>query len=178
MSKVLVVVDMQNDFISGSLGTKEAEAIVEHVVTKINIYKEAGYKIIYTRDTHYEDYLSTQEGKNLPVEHCIKETWGWQLTEPVAKTVVSQTQLYDKSTFGCVALGEKMRKLAEEDKQLEIELIGLCTDICVISNALLIKANIPEVPIYVDAKCCAGVTPDSHKNALEAMKMCQINIIS
>lgn len=143
MSKVLVVVDMQNDFISGSLGTIEAEAIVEKVVTKINTYKEAGNKIIYTRDTHHENYLSTLEGKNLPVEHCIKETWGWQLTEPVEKNIVSKAQIYDKGTFGCVQLGEKMRKLAEEDKQLEIELIGLCTDICVISNALLIK------PIYL-----------------------------
>ena len=177
MSKVLVVVDMQNDFITGSLGTKEAEAIVEAVVAKINEYKEAGYKVVYTRDTHSEDYLSTSEGKKLPVEHCIKGTWGWQLADPIAKTVVSAAQLYDKGTFGCIALGNKMKELAEEDSQLEVEVIGLCTDICVISNALIIKANIPETPINVDAKCCAGVTPDSHKNALEAMKMCQINVI-
>lgn len=177
MSKVLVVVDMQNDFITGSLGTKEAQGIVESVVAKIESYKEAGVKILYTRDTHHEDYLQTSEGKKLPVEHCIKGTWGWQLADPIAKTVVSSAQLYDKGTFGCIELGEKMKQLAEEDTSLEIEVIGLCTDICVISNVLLIKANVPEVEITVDAKCCAGVTPESHQNALEAMKMCQINIV-
>lgn len=177
MSKVLVVVDMQNDFITGSLGTKEAVAIVEHVVNKIESYKAAGYKVIYTRDTHYEDYLHTSEGKKLPVKHCIKGTFGWQLADPIAKTVVSAAQLYDKGTFGSVELGEKMKELAEEDKALEVELVGLCTDICVISNALLIKAYVPEVEMTVDASCCAGVTPDSHRNALEAMKMCQINVI-
>lgn len=176
MSKVLVVVDMQNDFISGSLGTKEAQAIVEKVVEKIESNKEAGHKVLYTRDTHHENYLETKEGKNLPVEHCIKGTWGWQLEDRIAKTVISSSQLYDKGTFGSVELGTKMKALAEEDSQLEVELVGLCTDICVISNALLIKANIPEVAISVDAKCCAGVTPDSHHNALEAMKMCQIQI--
>lgn len=177
MSKVLVVVDMQNDFITGSLGTKEAQGIVENVVAKIESYKAAGLKVLYTRDTHYEDYLQTSEGKKLPVEHCIKGTWGWQLADPIAKTVVSSAQLYDKPTFGCTQLGEKMKQLAEEDQALEVEVIGLCTDICVISNVLLIKANIPQTEITVDASCCAGVTPDSHKNALEAMKMCQINVV-
>lgn len=177
MSKVLVVVDMQNDFITGSLGTKEAEQIVEAVVAKIETYKASGQKVLYTRDTHHEDYLHTSEGKKLPVEHCIKGTWGWQLADPIAKTVVNSAQLYDKGTFGSIELGEQMKQLAEEDECLEVELIGLCTDICVISNALLIKANIPEASITVDAKCCAGVTPDSHHNALEAMKMCQINVI-
>ncbi|MEE1072979.1 MAG: isochorismatase family cysteine hydrolase [Cellulosilyticum sp.] len=176
MSKVLVVVDMQNDFITGSLGTKEAVAIVDDVVAKIEKYKAAGWKVIYTRDTHHEDYLHTSEGEKLPVEHCIKGTFGWQLADPIAKTVVSSAQLYDKGTFGSVELGEKMKELAEEDKALEVELIGLCTDICVISNALLIKAYAPEVAITVDATCCAGVTPESHKNALEAMKMCQITV--
>lgn len=177
MSKVLVVVDMQNDFITGSLGTKEAQGIVEHVVNKIEAYKSAGLKVIYTRDTHQEDYLHTSEGKKLPVEHCIKGTWGWQLADPIAKTVVSAAQLYDKPTFGCTQLGEKMKALAKEDAALEVEVVGLCTDICVISNVLLMKANIPEAEITVDASCCAGVTPESHKNALEAMKMCQINIV-
>lgn len=177
MSKVLVVVDMQNDFITGSLGTKEAQGIVEKVVEKITSYKEAGHKVLYTRDTHSENYLSTREGSNLPVEHCIKGTWGWQLADAIAKTVISSSQLYDKGTFGSVTLGEKMKALAEEESNLEIELVGLCTDICVISNALLIKAYVPEVSICVDASCCAGVTPESHKTALEAMKMCQIQIM-
>lgn len=178
MSKVLVVVDMQNDFITGSLGTKEAQAIVEPVVAKIEAYKAAGQKVIYTRDTHHENYLHTSEGKKLPVEHCIKGTFGWQLADPIAKTVVSAAQLYDKGTFGSVELGEKIKELAEEDATLEVEVIGLCTDICVISNALLMKAYAPEVEISVDASCCAGVTPESHDNALAAMKMCQITVQS
>ncbi|MBE6022092.1 MAG: cysteine hydrolase [Cellulosilyticum sp.] len=176
MGKVLVVIDMQNDFISGSLGTKEAEAIVPLVVEKIESYKQAGCKVIYTRDTHQDDYLQTSEGKKLPVTHCIKGTWGWQLADPIAKTVVSSAQLYDKGTFGSLALGEKIRELGEEDTSLEVELVGLCTDICVISNALLLKAYAPEVSITVDSSCCAGVTPESHIKALEAMKICQIQI--
>lgn len=177
MSKVLVVVDMQNDFITGSLGTNEAQGIVENVVQKIEAYKASGFKVLYTRDTHHENYLETSEGKKLPVKHCIKDTWGWQLADPIAQTVVSSAQLYDKPTFGCTQLGEKMKQLAKEETNMEIELIGLCTDICVISNALLIKAYVPEARISVDASCCAGVTPESHTNALEAMKMCQIQII-
>lgn len=177
MSKVLVVVDMQNDFITGSLGTKEAEKIVADVVRKIETYVNKGDQVIYTRDTHYQNYLETSEGKKLPVKHCIEGTWGWELESSIGKTVVSEAKIYNKPTFGSVALGEEMQRLAMEDKNLEVELIGLCTDICVISNALLIKAFVPEAIISVDAKCCAGVTPDSHKNALEAMKMCQIEVI-
>ena len=177
MSKVLVVVDMQNDFITGSLGTKEAVAIVEHVVNKIESYKAAGYKVIYTRDTHYEDYLHTSEGKKLPVKHCIKGTFGWQLADPIAKTVVSAAQLYDKGTFGSVELGEKMKELAEEDKALEVELVGLCTDICVVSNALIIKATFPDANVKVDSNCCAGVTVETHEAALKTMAMCQIEIV-
>lgn len=176
MSKVLVVIDMQNDFITGSLGTKEAQGIVEKVVDKIESYKAAGCQVIYTRDTHHEHYLETSEGRKLPVEHCIQGTWGWQLHEAIAKTVVSAEQVYDKPSFGSIALGEAMKELVDEDQDLEIELVGLCTDICVISNALLIKAYTPETEIYVDASCCAGVSPESHDNALEAMKMCQIQI--
>ena len=178
MSKLLIVVDMQNDFISGSLGTKEAEAIVEKVVQKIEVYKQQGHKVVYTRDTHEANYLCTKEGEKLPVIHCVKETWGWQLNEAVQRTVVSANQIYDKGTFGAIALGEKVKSLWEEEPHLEIEVIGLCTDICVISNALLIKAYVPEIDMTVDAACCAGVTPESHENALNAMKMCQIDIIN
>lgn len=178
MSKILIVVDMQNDFITGSLGTKEAEAIVERVVEKIEIYKQQGHKVIYTRDTHDETYLSTKEGEKLPVIHCVKGTLGWQLATAIQKTVISANQIYDKRTFGAVTLGEKIKCLSEEEADLEVELVGLCTDICVISNALLIKAYAPEVAITVDAACCAGVTPESHEIALSAMKMCQISILN
>ena len=178
MSKILIVVDMQNDFITGSLGTKEAEAIVEKVVEKIETYKQQGHKVIYTRDTHDETYLDTREGEKLPVVHCVKGTQGWELATAIQKTVISENQIYDKGTFGSVRLGEKIKCLSEEEPKLEIELIGLCTDICVISNALLIKAYLPEADITVDAACCAGVTPESHENALKAMQMCQIDILN
>lgn len=177
MSKILVVIDMQNDFITGSLGTKEAQGIVERVVEKIESYKQEGHKVIYTRDTHEVNYLETSEGKQLPIEHCIKETWGWHLAEAIQKTVISSSQIYDKGTFGSVELGEKIKVLSEEEPHLEVELVGLCTDICVVSNALLIKAYVPEMPITVDSACCAGVTPESHEMALGTMKMCQINVI-
>lgn len=165
---ILVVIDMQNDFINGSLGTQEAQCIVEKVADKI---KNFNGKVIFTRDTHDDSYLSTQEGAILPVNHCIKGTDGWQIHPmliPLAATVI------DKPTFGSVQLAQL---LADMDDISEITLVGLCTDICVISNALLLKSYMPEVPISVDASCCAGVTPQSHKNALEAMKCCQINII-
>ena len=178
MSKILIVVDMQNDFITGSLGTKEAEAIVEKVVKKIEVYRKQGHQVLYTRDTHSETYLTTSEGRKLPVIHCVKGTPGWNLAPEVEKTVVSAEQIYDKETFGAIKLGEKIKRLSEQEADLEIELVGLCTDICVISNALLIKAYVPEVTISVDAACCAGVTPESHTNALNAMKMCQIEILN
>lgn len=165
--KTLVVVDMQKDFIDGSLGTKEAVAIVPNVAKKIEEYRNAGDQIIFTRDTHQTNYLDTQEGHNLPVEHCIEGTEGWQISSEL--TVMPEDLVINKVTFGHVW-----------DKNLikgsEIELIGLCTDICVISNALGLKAVLPETPISVDASCCAGVTPESHMNALEAMKMCQIKV--
>lgn len=173
MKKILVVVDMQNDFIDGALGTKEAEQIVESVIHKI---KEYNIKNIYaTRDTHRTDYLSTQEGKNLPVEHCIKGTPGWEIRAEIAE-LLEGAVMVDKPSFGSLKLAEL---LYEENKkeELEIELVGLCTDICVVSNAILLKAKMPEVKISVDASCCAGVTPESHKAALETMKMCQINIL-
>ena len=166
--KTLVVVDMQKDFIDGALGTKEAVAIVPNVAKKIQLYRENGDQIIFTRDTHQKDYLNTQEGRNLPVEHCIEGTEGWQIAAELE--VKPEDVVINKVTFGHVWDKEVI-------KGDEIELVGLCTDICVISNALGIKAVLPEVPIKVDATCCAGVTPQTHLNALEAMKMCQIAVI-
>lgn len=169
--KVLVVVDMQNDFIDGALGTKEAVAIVPNVINKI---KNFDGLVLATRDTHYENYMETQEGKNLPVPHCIKDTDGWQL-RPEIEELITTTPI-DKPTFGSVALGEYLVELSKTETIESITLIGLCTDICVISNAMLVKASLPEVPIIVDASCCAGVSPASHDQALEAMKVCQITI--
>lgn len=166
--KTLVVVDMQKDFIDGSLGTKEAVAIVSNVAKKIEEYRKDGNQIIFTRDTHQKNYLETQEGKNLPVEHCIEGTDGWQIASELV--VAPEDTVINKVTFGHVWNKDM---IAGE----EIELVGLCTDICVISNALGLKAVLPETPIKVDASCCAGVTPQSHMNALEAMKMCQIQVI-
>ena len=170
--RVLVVIDMQNDFIDRALGTKEAASIVENVAKKI---KGFDGPVIYTKDTHGENYLDTQEGKNLPVTHCVRGSEGWRISSdlPVAEDAV----IFEKPTFGSKELGVYLEDLAKKEDIEEIEVIGLCTDICVISNALLIKAFLPEVKITVDSSCCAGVTPDSHKNALEAMKMCQINVI-
>ena len=174
MRKILVVIDMQNDFIDGSLGTKEAQQIVPRVVEKMKEYDP--WNIYLTRDTHYENYLDTQEGRNLPVEHCIEGTHGWQLNAAVAKAAEKATVI-DKPTFGSNRLaGILMTERAQE--ALEIELVGLCTDICVVSNALLFKAAMPEAPITVDASCCAGVTPESHRHALETMKMCQIKVVN
>ncbi|MBQ1966406.1 MAG: cysteine hydrolase [Clostridia bacterium] len=169
--KVLCVIDMQNDFIDGALGTKEAEAIVENVKAKIELYRKNGDTVIFTRDTHSEDYMNTQEGKNLPVPHCIKGSKGWEVSE---KLDTASYKIIDKPTFGSFELAEYISTLADVD---EIELIGLCTDICVISNAMILKARFTETPIKVDSSCCAGVTPESHANALGAMKMCQINCI-
>lgn len=173
---ILVVVDMQNDFIDGSLGTKEAAGIVENVVEKIRGFNG---KVIATRDTHGEDYLESEEGKNLPVVHCVKDTPGWQIQKDVQDALMERgdVKVIDKPTFGSVALGEYIRCLDEEEPVGSVTLIGLCTDICVISNALLVKAYLPEVPVSVDISCCAGVTPQSHAQAAEAMKMCQISII-
>jgi len=173
--KYLIVVDMQNDFVTGSLGTEEAKAIVDRAAKKIRSFEG---KVIFTRDTHGENYLSTQEGKNLPVEHCIKGTEGWHIIpqlESLRKEKDCPT--YEKPTFGCIALAEDLCRENKETPIESIELIGLCTDICVVSNALLIKACIPEVPVYVDSSCCAGVTPKQHLAALETMKSCQIQIL-
>ncbi len=169
--KILCVIDMQNDFIDGALGTKEAEAIVEKVKAKIELYKANGDTVIFTRDTHQANYLETSEGKNLPVKHCIEGTLGWEIS---ALLPTDGCKIINKPTFGSVELAKYISEMKSTDG---IELIGLCTDICVISNALLIKATLPEVRISVDSSCCAGVTPDSHSNALSAMKMCQIEIL-
>lgn len=169
--KVLIVVDMQNDFIDGSLGTPEAVGIVPRVVEKIRAWEGPVYA---TQDTHLENYLQTQEGRALPVEHCIQNTSGWQIAPAVSEALGPDAVRLTKPTFGSRELAGALAEL--EGPIDEIELIGLCTDICVISNALLLKAFFPEVPISVDAACCAGVTPESHRNALEAMKMCQITI--
>lgn len=171
MSKVLVVVDMQNDFVSGSLGTKEAQEIVKPVVKKIKDRQAEGYKIFVTLDTHEVDYLNTQEGKNLPVEHCIRGSWGWQLEENVLEAVKDSKQ-YEKVTFGSKELIQELAQMQPE----EIEFIGLCTDICVVSNVLGVKAWLPETPLSVDGRCCAGVTPQSHQAALDTMKSCQVMV--
>ncbi len=171
--KVLVVVDMQNDFIDQALGTKEAVEIVENVANKI---KDFDGKVIFTRDTHAENYLETQEGRNLPVKHCVEGSEGWKISDKLP--VSEDAMIINKPTFGSKELGEYLWKLSKGTEIEHIDVIGLCTDICVISNALLIKAFLPEIPISVDASCCAGVTPESHKNALAAMKMCQINVIN
>ena len=170
MKKTLIVIDMQNDFISGSLGTKEAQAIVPNVKNKIEEYKARGDEVIFTRDTHYEDYLNTNEGKHLPVKHCIFKTNGWDIHSELDYTDYLHI---DKESFGYYSWESWFYNDTDA-----IEIIGLCTDICVVSNALIIKAIFPEIDITVDASCCAGVTPESHKAALTTMKMCQINVIN
>lgn len=168
--KVLCVIDMQKDFIDGALGTNEAQEIVENVKNKILSYKAVSEQVIFTRDTHKENYMETLEGKNLPVPHCIEGTDGWEISGVLP---TDGCKIIDKPTFGSMELADYVSELCGVE---EIELIGLCTDICVISNALLLKAKMPEIKIIVDSSCCAGVTPQSHNNALEAMKMCQIEI--
>lgn len=171
MKKLLIVVDMQTDFVTGALGTKEAQAIVPVVAEKIKKAKEEGTDVIFTLDTHEENYLDTQEGKHLPVPHCIKNTEGWMLI-PELRPLAGGCMSVEKPTFGSTRLAHIVGRAGYD----EIELIGLCTDICVISNAMILKASVPETPISVDASCCAGVTPESHANALASMKMCQITI--
>ena len=166
--KFLIVVDMQNDFISGALGSKHAEAIVSNVVEKVKNYDGT---VIFTRDTHFADYMDTQEGKNLPVKHCVKDTVGWEICNELKPYV---NKVIDKITFGSIELPNAIKEYGEEIE--EIELCGLCTDICVISNAMILKATFPEVKIVVDGNCCAGVTVESHQTALNAMKAVQISV--
>lgn len=168
--KILVVVDMQNDFIDGALGTPEAASIVPYVKQVIESFDG---KVLFTRDTHFADYMDTQEGKNLPVPHCIKDTDGWRIRKEL--DALRKTPAIDKITFGSKDLVEILK---EEPSVESITFVGLCTDICVISNVMLTKAFFPEIPLIVDAKACAGVTPESHQNALAAMKMCQVRIVN
>ena len=173
VKKLLIIVDMQNDFIDGALGSAEAVAIVPHVYDKIVNWEG---DMIVTRDTHKEDYMNTREGKYLPVPHCIEGTNGHLVHSEVTRAIINSGNKYkivDKITFGSISIPDMI-----QDKGYDyVELIGLCTDICVVSNAMLLKANFPELDIAVDASCCAGVTPASHQAALTTMKMCQINVI-
>ena len=166
MKKTLIVVDMQNDFIHMALGTPEAVAIVPRVKAKIQACRDAGYEIIYTRDTHGPEYLSTPEGKKLPVEHCIRGSKGWEIADGL---YVPGCKIIDKPNFGWPHWDQEVLE--------DVELIGLCTDICVVSNALIIKATFPDATVKVDKSCCAGVTPESHEAALTTMQMCQIDIL-
>lgn len=161
---------MQNDFIDAALGTKEAVAIVPAVAKKIVEYRKTGNQVIFTRDTHQKNYMETQEGKNLPVMHCIEGTDGWQISKELE---VGESKIFNKPSFGSMELADYVASLDDIE---EIELIGLCTGICVISNAFILKAKLPEVKITVDSSCCACVTPESHQTALNAMKLCQINV--
>ncbi|MBQ7950939.1 MAG: cysteine hydrolase [Clostridia bacterium] len=174
MKQLLIVIDMQNDFINGSLGTKEAEAIVPAVVSKIKAYREEKLDIWFTKDTHEKAYLTTLEGKNLPVEHCIRETDGWELHPEIFALVQPEDKIFEKPTFGSVDLGQAVR----DGNFSKVELCGLCTDICVISNCAVIKAFCPETELTVDTSCVAGVTPESSDRALEAMKMLHTKILS
>ena len=174
MKKILVIVDIQKDFVDGALGTPEAVAIIDNAVSKIEGFEG---KIYVTFDTHFEDYLETAEGKKLPVPHCIKGTDGWKLNDKISAALFNKgCTAVEKLTFGSVDLP---KLISEEvgDEDFSVELIGLCTDICVISNALILKANFPEKEIIVDSACCAGVTPETHDAALTTMKMCQINVL-
>ena len=173
MRKLLIVIDMQNDFIDAALGTPEAVTIVEAVKAKIRSYPAAD--VIATMDTHGENYMETQEGRYLPVPHCIRGTDGWQLRPDIAE-LLTEAKIYEKPTFGSTTLAADLKALSDQE-ELELELVGLCTDICVVSNALLLKAAMPEVKISVDPACCAGVTPEKHLAALETMRSCQIQVL-
>lgn len=174
MKHLLVVVDIQKDFVDGALGTAEAVAIVENAAKKI---REFDGEIFVTYDTHFENYMETAEGAKLPVPHCIKGTEGWELNADIADALADKKYTaVEKITFGSTELPQLVKK-AVGDEDFDVTLIGLCTDICVVSNALILKANFPEKEVYVDAACCAGVTVDTHNAALATMKMCQINVI-
>lgn len=172
MKKILLVVDMQNDFIDGALGSSEAESIVSSVAKRIS---EFDGEVIFTRDTHFENYLSTAEGRKLPVKHCIKDSFGWQISNKLP--IPEGARVFDKVTFGSVDLASQLARENLVSPISEIEILGLCTDICVISNAFLLKAALPECEISVNSALCRGVSPESHGNALAAMAACQINII-
>lgn len=170
--KLLVVIDMQNDFVTGSLKNDEAVKIIPAIINKLNSVDENETVVVFTKDTHTSNYLNTQEGRNLPFVHCVKDTTGWDII-PELKAYEENKRIFEKPGFG----SEELADYAKDAQFSEIELIGVCTDICVISNAMLLKAALPEAEITVDSACCAGVTVESHNNALSAMKMCQIKII-
>ncbi|MBR5761083.1 MAG: cysteine hydrolase [Lachnospiraceae bacterium] len=174
MKKALVVVDMQVDFTTGALENAEAVKVIPSIVKKVNDAFEAGEDVFFTRDTHADNYMATEEGKNLPIPHCIKGTAGWEIV-PELKALSEKpgVTIVDKPVFGSVSLGELLKERASYD---EVELVGVCTDICVISNAMIVRAFLPDTHVKVDASCCAGVTVESHKNALEAMKVCQVEV--
>jgi len=161
---------MQNDFIDAALGTKEAVSIVPNVAAKIKEYRDSNNEVVFTRDTHQKNYLETQEGKNLPVVHCVEGSDGWQISD---KLEVGSSKIFNKPSFGSMELAEYVASLGNLE---EIELVGLCTGICVISNAFILKAKLPEIKISVDSSCCACVTPETHATALNAMKLCQIEV--
>ena len=171
MKKLLIVVDMQNDFITGTLGSPQALRIVPLVKAKIGDYERNGWDVIFTRDTHQDNYLETQEGRYLPVAHCIEGTQGHNIADGL---IGESREIFDKPNFGSLGLA----KLVAARGYDEAELCGLCTDICVVSNALILKAQLPETRIAVDARCCAGVTEESHNAALLTMKMCQVDVVS
>ena len=179
--KVLVVVDMQKDFVDGALGSAEAQAIVPNVAAKVKEYTEMeDGLVVYTRDTHFADYANTREGKYLPVPHCIYKTKGWEIVPEVLSGQEKVVVIFNKQTFGYSAIAEEIGGIVygEFDQKIDrIEICGLCTDICVVSNALILKASFPDIPFIVDSTCCAGVTPEKHKAALEVMRSCQIDVI-
>lgn len=173
--KILIVVDMQNDFTTGALGSREAATIISNVAGKINEARAKGDMVIFTQDTHGDDYMQTEEGKNLPVPHCIKGTEGWLLA---AGLQGDNDNVFEKETFGSMKLGKFLENLRANDEDYVIELVGLCTDICVLSNVVIAKAAMPNAHVTVDAACCAGVTPESHDTALNAMKAIQVEVIN
>ena len=177
MRNILIVVDMQNDFIDGALGTAEAQAMVERTATHIRARREAGWTVVATMDTHGENYMDTQEGRKLPVPHCIKGTDGWQFPDIIRDALGVDCIIVEKPTFGSARLPEVVRELCGDETPVTLEFVGLCTDICVVSNALLLKAFYPEIEMRVVADCCAGVTPEKHRAALETMASCQITVL-
>ncbi len=175
--KALIVVDMQIDFVTGSLGSDQAKSIVANVKQKVEEFQERSDVVVFTRDTHDKNYLDTFEGKHLPVEHCIKDTSGWQIVDELTDLAEKASAIIDKPTFGSFELLDFLAPYVNNNEVSEIELCGLCTDICVVSNALLLRARFYEAPIVVNASCCAGVTPESHACALQTMKSCQIQVV-
>lgn len=176
MRNILIVVDMQKDFVTGALASAEAQAILPKVKEKIEVYDRAGKEIIFTRDTHGEDYMQTNEGKHLPVPHCIKGTDGWQICAELTDGITSEYKTVDKPTFGFLGWKDVLASETADGSDLDIEMVGVCTDICVVSNALILKALYPEATVRVDAGCCAGVTPEAHAAALATMRSCQVDV--